>query len=242
MATLMYFQYGSYRHDEGEVELANMTRQLIRSRRGQVQFIRHGWTIRGEKLASSQSQLLAKLAQLEAAYSVDNRDAGLYTAGGTRFHYLPSAGAVGGVQVIGGVNYPIGRGAEGGTYRTYEIQLQADYPVLQTTLLEFRETLEFIGNCGPEYVYTELPEGPPRRQIVRQQTLQQVLQSGTAIGFYSYPSIPDPLWPSLLDSRPARNQFVGPEVNNGDSHSFGVSWSYSFTSPVPLNGRPTVRL
>ena len=57
------------------------------------------------------------------------------------------------------------------------------------------------GTGGPRKAYFETLRTRPIRQIVNDFTLVRMTQSGSAVGFLSYPFAPAPLWPALEDER-----------------------------------------
>lgn len=234
----MYFQYGSYIHAEAEVILSSISRSTEYSPRGEPILSRVSLAIQGVIQADSATLLGPKLDALETAYARHGQTAGLFQTGGIRTtHFLPNGTALGGVR-SSGVSYPDGEGVEYVTSRTYSVTLSADYPFNGVTLLEFQETLSFVGTCGPRFVWLDTLNGPPEKQIVQQKTTQRVVQSGSALGYFNRPPPPPPLWPGNEHEKERQIVLTSPRIVFGRAVDHGISWSYSFESAVPLLGVP----
>lgn len=236
MSGPLQFRYGGYSHEAGEVTIASISVRADFSARGEPVLSRMQWQIQGQLNANDPADLTAKLRNLEGAYNNQAQDAGLYfVGGGPTAHYLPNGTSIGGVRSLG-VSYPKGDGAEYTTFRNYSITLEADYPFAGTNLLEYRETLRFVGTCGPEWIYLFPLTGEPERQQVLAKTTQKVTQSGSAMGFLSRPSPPPPLWPANEHEQARTIGPTSPRVLRGRQIDFGIEWSYEFESATPLNG------
>lgn len=240
----MIFKYGKFAHADNEVELT-IHKRPVYSARGFRRGTRELWHVDGILHAADRAELTSKIDALLAAYREDGRDAGLFLEDGssTTSHLLDSSKALGGVKVLRGPDFPEGSGAEYSTFRTYSITLEATFPSLSLDLLSFRETIRFAGTGGPRYVFVETLNGLPRRQQAARFTTQQVVQSGTAVGYLTWPQPPSPIWPvaELQDRRRvARLAPRGNPGGKGGLSEFPVSWQYRFESAVPLSGNPNV--
>jgi hypothetical protein len=240
VAALNYFKYGTYQHEDWEVEVtieksANFTSRQIP--------ISHNlrMNLNGILIATTQAELTTKILALEAAYSQPASSCGLYLNG--KLTAIKIENTKGGVQVASGPNYPQGNGGEYSTYRHYQIGLEAtvDVPEGQTDpVLQFSESLSFSGTCGPKFVYQPTLTGPPVKQIVAQQTTMKVVQSGNAVGYNSRPLVPRALFPN-------DEHFEERKIDIGSPRRIGiketyieypVSWQYVFESNSPLSGNP----
>lgn len=234
----MYFRYGGYTHDAGEVTLSSINRTTEFSARGQPKISKVTWNIQGILQADTNALLTAALRRLEAAYARQGGDAGLYNDDGSATaHILTSGNAIGGVRSLG-ISYPKGDSIEYVLQRTYSVTLEADYPFTSTGVIEFSETLSFTGTCGPRFIYLPVINGMPEKQIVQQKTTQRASQSGSAMGFSARPVPPAPLWPKDEHEEQRTIGLTAPKWLNGREIDYGVSWSYSFESASPLNGVP----
>jgi hypothetical protein len=238
----MIFKYGNYSHANNEVSLTAMVR-LIKSKRGQTQFVKHTWNLQGVLQAETQAALTTALTILEDAYGDDGKDAGLYLDNGTTATnlVLDSSAASGGVRILQKPSFPVGNGAEYSTFRTYTIVLEADFVETSTGLLDFTETIDFIGTGGPRFVYLPVLNGLPQRQLVNQRTVQRVVQFGSALGHGTYPVPPPPKWPFAEKEDLRRIRAVSPLNLNGTLTEFRIDWHYTFESGgITLAGLPTI--
>jgi len=238
-----YYKYRNYQHDGGDAKV-EVTRASMFDDRGFRRSTKVSHKVTGYLHGSSVSALTTNIRSMEAAYAVDGGNAGLYDeSGAVTGYFLNSllATVSGGVRVVSGPNFPY----EPGTYTTYvpyEIVLEAEFPgIIGDDVMHFRETVELIGTGAEKWVLIPTLYGPPRRQIVNRQTPYRAVQSGSAVGFSSYPKPPGPLWPTAehSDMRPEAKE--GPVIVNGRLKEFGITWQYIFESATPLVGEPNVR-
>ena len=114
--------------------------------------------------------------------------------------------------------------------------LEAEIPIdaddLETALRSFEETLSFSGG-GPKYGHLETLAGPPVKQLLRQQTVYRVGQSGQAIGLYQRPTAPLPIWPQAQVESGVR-RLSSPKRRRDDYTDFSIDWSFRFESATPL--------
>jgi hypothetical protein len=238
----MYFQYGNYRHADNEVALTAVQQRPLYSQRGDLLQVRKTISLQGVLLGTSQTEIQQQIAALEAAYSQNNLDAGLYhDNGATSPHFLESSQSIDGVKVIS-LDFPTSEGrAEYATGRTYTITLQADFLVVNTSLVAFQESVRLIGAGGPKHVFVPTINGLPQKQTVHANTSSQVIQSGSSIGLVSYPAIPSPIFPSA-EHTDRREIHYGPPQSRGNSFiNWPVRWTYHFESVLPIFAQPTRR-
>jgi hypothetical protein len=235
----MYIKYGSHAHASGECQVA-ISRQGLRSEHGVLYAIRETWTITG-MLLGSVSELTTAIAALEAAYAADGYDLALYADGGTATaHALTAANTIGGTRVVQRPHYPIGAGAEYATYRTYNLVVEGDVSV-SAGLLTFNEQITFAGG-GMDWGFLPVLNGPPQKQIFREQTTYKAQQVGHATHASQYPSPADPIWPAAEHLPLRQIAYHGPmRVGLTGSQNFvgyGVQWSYAFEDVAALVGAP----
>lgn len=243
----MYLKYGTYTHALDESSLV-ISKDTLLTDGNLPRAVRHRWQVSGLLIADSQAALTTAIAALEAAYAKPGQDATLLLDDGSTAtaHKLVSSQAVGGVIVTQPPSYPLGTGAEyaAGHGRSYTLALEAEIPITGTYAIEtlsWDETLTFSGGL-PRYVHLELRNGPPQKQLVSQATTYRASQSGRAVGYRNYPSVPAPLWSDPLDRNVTRR--VPKTTGLGSNRTlseFEVSWNYSFESAFPLAGNPTQR-
>ena len=253
MADGLFFQYGSYKHDVGEVTLSNLSQRVQFSDRDIPETVVKTMAIDGV-LVGSASELTTKINALEKAYSKQFQSAVMYQQTGSAItrtaHALDQSYAFGGVRVTG-FSYPDGSGAEYATKRKYRIDLEAKYrlypngtiikgypwQLLQIEEKEFSElgshseTLTFSGG-GPTIVSIATLSGPVIMQKTTNQTTYRAPQTGSSTAPTYYPKAPNPMWSNYYDQ-------PGSSITRSASgKSFTTTWNYQFISDIPLNGLP----
>lgn len=237
----MYLKYGSYQHADAEVTFT-IGRDALENEAGQHYGDRHTWNIEGCLQAADTAAVVTAFRALEAAYSQWYRDLVFYDDSGAATHTLLNSGSTTGVKIIRPPSYTRGDGAELSTYRNYIITATADYPAGTgaNLLRSFTETLAF-GGGGPERAVVECVNVPPQEQVLKLYTTYRASQRGSAVGMYSYPAIPAPLFPGkerVRSNPPGDPQYGSPKLRNGIYVDWPVSWSYEFISATPLVGFP----
>lgn len=253
MADGLYFQYGSYKHDVGEVTLSNISQRVEFSENDAPETVTKTMTVDGT-IIGSVSEITNKIYGLEKAYSKQFKDAIMMLQDGSSVtatpHALWNGFAVGGVRVVG-FSYPDGSNSEYATKRRYQINLEAKYRLnpdgsIMTRipfglsqieekdakeLGSYTETLSFSGG-GPTIVAHTTLSGPVIMQRVSNQTPYRATQSGSSTASTYYPKAPNPMWSNYYD-QPASSV-----TTSASNKKFTTSWSYQFISDKPLNGRP----
>ena len=64
------------------------------------------------------------------------------------------------------------------------------------------------------------------------------VQSGTAVGMFGYPLIPDGIWPPAFQLEPVRPRYGGARKQGPIPQEYVISWEYKFGSTRPLIGVP----
>jgi hypothetical protein len=192
---------------------------------------------------ADQAQLSARITAMQQAYAQQGLNLGLYFADGTpSVHYLQSARAAGGTRVTKPPDFPLGAGAEYSTFRNFALAVEADFLDSSIGLVSWTESLSFSGG-GPQFGYLLTLNGPPQKQLLRQQTTYKATQQGEAVGLSAYPTAPNPIWPADEHSDQRHVSQVLPErTGPGPTavyHHFKTRWSYVFESAAPLVGVPT---
>lgn len=236
-----YVKYGNYQHADGEVEVS-IVRTPIESAGGILRAWKERWDLSGWLQAASTTALTTAIRALEQAYSVGGLNLGLYYGDGTpTAHSLLNADTLGGVRIVEPVHYPTGKGAELATYRQYKLSIEAEVPNLQAGLLLFIETLSFTGG-GPRYKHLELLTGPPQKQLLNEQTVYRCVQSGQAVGNFSYPFFPSPIFPGAIMPDQTMTEGDSPKrtgaIGSPSFVEFPIRWKYVFESASPLSGVP----
>lgn len=231
----MFVKYGTYAHPSDEAGVQFSIRSILDANGLPFQSRRTA-VVSGTLLAETEIGMSNKVQALINAYSENGHDLGLYHTDGTVTPiFLSNSSSVNGVQVVDH-NFPTPDSVYATNY-DFRITLQADYMVgegTSTDVLEYSETLTYIGNGGPRVVGIELELGLPAMQRTRQRTLCQAIQSGRSVGFLTH-VIPNPYWPTLLQN-PDSSVSLDTALRGG-AHSYAASWNYIFLSPVPFPRR-----
>lgn len=239
----MYFQYGNYRHAAGEVEFKSQPPETVFSAAGIATGVRYRWELAGRLHGADAAALTAAIAALEAAYSVQGLDAGLYEDDGTpTAHVLHTAACWGGVRIVQPPAYPVGTGGQYTTYRDYVIGIEATtQPITGPGLFDWKESLGFAGG-GPVFVYKVPRRGPPQRQQVTEADTYKATQDGEAASALSYPTPASPQWPNDWHREGSNVTYHTPERSGGQgqgSFRYRTSWHYVFESANEMHGLPT---
>lgn len=241
----MYVALTGFTHDNGNMAVVErFTVDPVRDDRGIWRTTRKRMYLRGVVIDDTQADIRTKLDAIQNAYGGDNFDIALYEDDGTRSHYyLTSGDSLGGVKVVAR-DYPeLGQPSQYATGVDYRIIVEAEYPANELSPMVFRETVEFIGDCGPRYSYQPNRTGVPIRILEQERTTQEIKQSGFSLGLTGYPLIPNPLLPDLEERRMRNVEIIGPQAAGSNLRfvHFGMRWSYTFVSPVPQIVFPNVR-
>lgn len=241
----MQFSYRGFLHPANECTVAIKVKNNF-DKAGRRIGRTETWNITGLIQAATQLKVDAACAAMEQAYEEDGGDAILYlNAGGPAHRKLTTADSLTGVRVLEGVDYPDGKGADFSTYRHYAITLEATYYKKKGkfNLLEWQETLSWVGTGGPKFIFLPLLVGIPDKQFTQQHTTVKLTQSGHAIGRYKYPRMAKPLFPGdeHVDQRGHGKETPKRKGPPGRPFltDYKVDWSYHFESVNPMNANPT---
>lgn len=235
--------YNGYTHPPGEV-LLSVNRQALltdaRTAYGETVQIQLDGFLVGDGVASINTAFRA----LMTAYSTDGGDFVVTdTTAGELALTIRSTNTLGGLRVIKKPNLPSMQNAAYVTFLPYQIVLEAlvANPNPATLLRSFAEQISFSGG-GWRRGCLQTRFGLPQPQTLTRHQIFRAVQTGRAVGLYSYPPIPSALWPAwLVEPYPERSAVGGHLVGQGAAATymdFGVQWRYTYESPVPLIGTP----
>lgn len=239
----MIAMWGSYAHPDQEIKIKRYYKRAKISPRGLREAVTIGVFLEGWVVADTETAVASRIIEIETAYAFDNNDfVMLNTAGAEGPHVLKSSHpqCLTGVKVMD-FQWTDHDPSELLNNRSFTIQLEADYIDPASDLIEYEDSLEYIGNCGPDWITKELPHGPPQDVLLCDQTIQTVIQTGHSIGLSNY------YLPLIFNSSRAHGNaqrekpYSGQYNGRGYTH-FRMEWTYihTFTSDVrgffPLPG------
>lgn len=236
----MYFKYGSFKHDDNDVNVTHVDAKRMYSPRNRLAFTRKTLHCLGHICETGQAAIKAKIEAIQAAYYDDWKDAGLYHDDGTKSaHFLDNSSSINGVRVLN-LSFPKGDPAEYATGRSYSITLQADYLNVEDQIYNFSESLQFLGGCGPSWQLVPTYSGPPTLVVNSFNTVQRIIQRGTAVGLEAPPLIPGPLLPANYEHNDQRMIIRGSaqKIGRHANLMFPVQYQYVFSSVAPQNMFP----
>lgn len=191
----MRFIYGSYSHEEDEVDLISASRvnRFVGGNIPDVMTV--SWQIAGILHGSSNADLINKMRIMETAYAVHGAGA-VFMQGANVANSIGGLDSIGGCRVVSGPTWVNRFPAEQAGFRSYTITLEADYDYGGSDILEFKETLTFIGDGGPINIWVNPINASVDYEQTAPQSIRRAMQSGTIIGRYDYPPRPNPIWSS----------------------------------------------
>ena len=228
----MFVRYGAFTH-EANLTSVNTFENKVRNPDGHGKFlINKRLSIAGAVKGTSEADLKAKIQTIEAAYAIEFQSGGLVHSDGATLsaHWLDNPSSYGGVRV-NGINWGGTSKAEYVTFRSFTIELEADYTIALNTVISQTETVEILGTGGPRKGYVELLNAVAQSQIINAATLTRAVQSGSAVWTFGTHTIPDPIWPTLED---VDRRSLGRVTVDLNTSRFSRSWQYFFTNNGPF--------
>lgn len=201
----------------------------------------HTVTLDGCLDGSTQAECSAAEAAFRAAFSRPDLDFVFKMDNGAATPTkLIAATSIVGVQVLA-MAFPLSYGgAEYATARGFSLTLQAEYDVQRADqIVAWDESLTIVGNGGPRRVVREVVQGEPVEQETAEKTPVRATQTGQAVGLFSYPTPPAPLFGrDKLMNPDVAVSYSTPQVQGRRPMRYAVTWNYQFQSATPLTGTP----
>lgn len=239
----MYAMYGSYRHPENEVNLERFDIHARFSPRG----LRYSTVARAHCgivfAESTQAAIASRISELMTAYSQDGFNWGLFHDDGTptRYQLLETDPAqITGVRVLQR-SWPSGGPVEYATQRSHSVTIESELADEYSNILDYHETLRFVGNTGAEFETVTLATGSPVQFITAQQTPMRIVQSGYSLGSQVYVLPFGPLYPDYEHHSLRMLNLGTPKFRGRVYQFFPCQWSYTFELPFYTDGTPTLR-
>jgi len=240
----MKFKYGPFEHDENDVDIISVQMERFSSPRNQVWFDRRTMQVQGRFCATGQAAIRDRIRWLEDAYAIDHvGDVGLYHDDNSKSaHVLDDNDSINGVRVLK-YEFPKDGGGEYATYRSYNLQFQADYLNLEDTIYSFEERLMFQGNGGPAWELVPTFATLPISYVNSWYTPQRIIQTGKAVGVEYWTYVPGPMYPAMFEHQDRRVVIAeSPQmIGKNQKLLYPISWRYEFSTAFPVTaGYPRV--
>ena len=221
----MFWRYGSFTHEDGEVLVSAFTARRIFTPRRTLDRIIKTAVIEGEILRSGQDNIEARRDAIDAAYASQVSYAALLRDNGSGGQGSQTY-EMHNPRLLDFVWLQEEHKAHFATALPFRAVIESEELSNDAGLISFSETITKIGNAGARVVWPELDNGPAIPQIVSRHTNVTVLQSGEAAAYGSY-------WPAnspIDDNIDNPSETVSRTVNNSDIRPvFITRWQYQFT-------------
>jgi len=232
--------YGGYTHADDSAGFT-INEQMILSPRGTPFKKLHSWIINGVLRATTQSQLTAEMDALKAAYSQGGQDLVFNLTGGVGSHHrLLSGSTLTGTRVrrftwLDRQPGVWGSGTEYVFRRSYQIVVDAEAIADGAdNILQYTQSITYKGYGGPRWILAGSLTGAMQAQTVQAFTPFYAIQSGFALGLFSRPSFPGPLWPALEHGEMREETEIdGTPYANG-TIALGARWRYVHESSAAI--------
>ena len=233
-----YMQYGGLVHAADECTLAGVEKRTRYGERNRRLSRTETWHIHGELMYPTSAELITAAQNVINAYAQDGQVA-TFTVGGTIAHRLNSDSSSG-VRVMM-TSFPRGDAAELATVRTFSVVLQATYDAPEDDLVSWSESVSTEGTGGPMIVIVTEGEGIQfsggvYAVQVAPRTPQWYTQTGTAVGYTTYPQPPGPVNPEGELQHMRRITYTsGRQMGNGIRY-FTTRWYYRMARDLAVFG------
>lgn len=242
----MQLAYGLYTFPVNGTEVGTSARFLYNAG-NQPKSILAEMHVRGYLTSTAtdpQADLSLKMGALATAMAIPYQDLILFQDDGLQSATkLLNLGAITGVRIVDGINFPRSDRGEYATQRYFEFRAEAEYPLVGALLLleSWTETLTTWGGA-PEIAYRRALNGPPQMQLVWPFTEGYATQRGEIVGYLGYPNgglPPAPIFPQALMKAP-RVTLKSPKRMGRGYQDFAIEYEYEFVAGAPLLGVPSL--
>jgi hypothetical protein len=232
----MHCKYGSFNFHPWEASIG-VHAHFKRSPRGFKLFQDLVFTFSGEIVESTAANIDARLAAMSQAFANDGQSCGLVHDNGTpTWHWMPSYADnptnLTDVQVLS-QTIPQSINGEFVSGRKFEFKVGSMYLTSPSAIIEFKETLERIGNAGPEFKWQRNKFWGWYPKLVSPNTIQVMTQSGYAIGVNNYLLPQPPIYaPPFEQNHLRRVKHTGPERWRKGHTGYKTEWLYVYHLPT----------
>lgn len=238
-------RWGSYYFRLASANIAIARNPILNTANVPFQF-EETWTITGrlKNPGSTDRDMDPVIRNFEFALGFRDQDLTLERDDGSgTSHALYSRDCIGGTFVSQYPSFPTGSRGEYVTYRSFTFAIAgikvAPSPGHQYT--QWSERIQIRGG-GFKRGVQEVNFGPGISQRYRTHSKCVAVQSGSAVGYYTKPDVPPPIWPAALTDE-------YPDLDLGNPTLFGdginsrtvdhsTNWTYNYEWPFRLFGEP----
>jgi hypothetical protein len=195
------------------------------------------WDIVGYVRATTRDLLNDAIATVEAAFRANGGDLKIVDSLGTvTNHLLLNSSTLNGnnpVQFAWIVTPPTP--GEFVLRRSFRLRVVGQTAPLDYShpLMEWHESLRYMGTGGSVVKWRPSLTGVPMAQIVQVASTVTVIQRGTALGIGDYPVPPDPYFPLFLQVLPSSPiEYVTPRTLGSVPTQYRVNWLWVMQGPA----------
>ena len=247
----MIVRYGNYQHAINTTGLT-ISQEVLEDEaqvpRSIVTTLNLEGRLRNALPSANPTGLDFKILEMQRAYSVAGQDFGLFNDDGSpTVHVWRNADTIGGIRPKM-MAFPKYQGGEYCTYRSFTISLTlTQRPLIYPRYSSFTETIDIQGGGWVADV-KEVNFGRGVRQRLRTHEKCTATQSGKAVGRFTYPDVPPPIWPTeLVRPEPKINKVARPVGSRSATgrvvlEELEISWVWEFVSTSRLEGDPHYRI
>lgn len=198
-----------------------------------VQLVKYN--ISGEICEEGEYNVNSRLADMIAAFSVDDQDCGLFHSDNTPTeHFLDSNIPQ---NITGNFVYhkrlPPTVNGEFVSGRKFEFAVGAYLLDPGLDILEHHDNLSRVSNAGPEYRWDRDEWWGWYFKMVSPSTMQIIKHTGFRVGAYSWPLPVTPLYDPPFEANHMRSvDFTSPVIYTKGATGFKTSWEYTYTLPT----------
>lgn len=241
------FHYGNFAHPNCEVYPKRIEARPVRTDDNATWAMQYRMEIAGDLVGHDEpSEVVSAIAALDAAYAMDNKDAGFKLNGAWTPHYLNSNSAL---NLTGNrITYRSWDNTlptELANTRSFSVGIEALFALGDTGVIEFSETTTKLGNGGPEWKLYNTWNGVPERVNIASKTKVRHITRGRYVSIQPWLAPPAPYWP-LEEQQWLRVVRYSNPIEHGHPSgkftNYAVDYAYTFErlgadATTPFNTR-----
>jgi hypothetical protein len=230
----MYVKYGDFAFQPWEAGLSVIA-EFERSEMNMKHMQKVAYHISGELCEEGEDDINTRLAAMIAAFSVDDKDCGLYkSTDATTVHFLSSSipeNITG--NFVYNKKFPPTVDGEFVSGRKFELSVGAYLLDPEYEILAHHDTLHRVSNAGPQYEWLRDEYWGWFYKLVSPSTMQVIRHSGYRIGANTWPLPVTPFYsPPFEANHERRVYFEAPRIFKKGYTGFKTTWDYTYTLPT----------